>query len=107
MHCHHLVDLFFSFPGTSCLKLCNDLNLLCLNFFTELKAFLENLKEQWSNKQKEVEATLEELTEDSTDQAPLPKKRKRGKNTEPKEQLSDPFAKYAAELQIEMFTKVS
>ena len=68
---------------------------------------MENLKEQWSNKQKEVEARFEELAEDSTGQAPLPKKRKRGKNKEPKEQLSDSFAKYAAELQIEMFAKVS
>lgn len=35
------------------------------------------------------------------------KKRKRGKKTVPQQQRTDAFAKYATELQIEMFVKVS
>lgn len=65
-----------------------------------------DLKEQWVNKQKNVEEKFLELEEESKVQRPLPKKQKRGKKTEPQEQLSDPFATYAAEIQIEMFTKV-
>lgn len=53
-----------------------------------------------------MEEKFLELEEESKVQRPLPKKRKRGKKTEPQEQLSDPFATYAAEIQIEMFTKV-
>lgn len=77
-----------------------------LHFHTELKAFLVDLKEQWLNKQKHVEEKFLELDEESKVQGSLPKKRKRRKKTEPQEQLSDPFAKCAAEIQIEMFTKV-
>lgn len=35
----------------------------------------------------------------------VPKKRKRGKKKELQQHFSDPFAKYAAELQVEFFTK--
>ena len=77
-----------------------------LHFETELKAFLVDLKEQWRNKQKDMEEKYLEFDEESKVQGPLPKKRKRWKKTEPQEQPSDPFAKYAAEIQIEMFTKV-
>lgn len=58
-------------------------------------------------KQKEVEAKFLELEEEAAIQGPLPKKRKRGKKTVPQQQRTDAFAKYAAELQIEMFVKVS
>ena len=54
-----------------------------------------------------MEEKFLELDKESKVQGPLPKKRKRGKKTEPREQLSDPFATYAAEIQIEMFTKVT
>ena len=64
-----------------------------------------DLKEQWVNKQNDVEEKFLELDEESIVQGPLPKRRKRGK-TAPRGQLSDPFATYAAEIQIEMFTKV-
>ena len=37
----------------------------------------------------------------------IAKKRKRGKKTVPQQKRTDAFAKYAAELQIEMFVKVS
>lgn len=67
---------------------------------------MENLKEYWDNKQKEVENRFLELSDsEPVAQEPKAKKRKRGKK-EVKQSLSDPFAKYAAELQIEFFTKV-
>ena len=37
----------------------------------------------------------------------IAKKRKRGKKTVPQQQRTDAFAKYAGELQIEMFVKIS
>lgn len=54
-----------------------------------------------------MEAKFLELEEEAAIQEPLPKKRKRGKKTVPQQQRTDAFAKYAAELQIEMFVKVS
>lgn len=68
---------------------------------------MDNLKDQWEEKQKEVEAKFLELEEEAAIQGSLPKKRKRGKKTVPQQQQTDAFAKYAAELQIEMFVKVS
>ena len=74
---------------------------------SELKAFLNNHKEGWENKQTEVEAAACSLRKSQKEKGPLPKKkRKRGKKSEPQEQLSNSFANYAAELRIEMFAKV-
>lgn len=54
-----------------------------------------------------MEAKFLELEEEAAIEGPLAKKRKRGKKTVPQQQRTDAFAKYAAELQIEMFVKVS
>lgn len=71
-------------------------------FLSELKAFLNNLRDQWVTKQKEGEERFLDLSEgQQTVQEPRPKKRKRGKKVA--QQPSDPFAKYAAELQIDFF----
>lgn len=76
-------------------------------FFSELKVFLQNLKEYWVNKQREVDDRFLELDSQLTAQEPKTKKWKRGKKEPPQQQYpSDPFAKYAAELEIEFFTKV-
>ena len=68
--------------------------------------FLENLKEDWVKRQKEAEERFLELGEQCGTREPLPKKRKRGKKTNPEDQ-TDPFANYAAQLQIEFFVKVN
>lgn len=68
--------------------------------------FLENLKENWAKRQKEVEERFLELGEQCGNQEPLPKKRKRGKKKS-LEDHTDPFANYAAQLQIEFFVKVT
>ena len=68
--------------------------------------FLENLKEKWTNKQRQVEERFLELEEQCGNQEPLPKKMKRGKKKK-LENYPDPFAKYAAELQVEFFVKVN
>lgn len=60
---------------------------------------MDSQKEYWANKEKEVQETFFELEEQVTWE--------RGKKKEPQQHLSDPFAKYAAELQVEFFTKVS
>ena len=67
--------------------------------------FLENLKEKWTNKQREVEERFLELEEQCGNQEPLPNKEKRGKKK--LEDYPDPFAKYAAELQVEFFVKLN
>ena len=64
------------------------------------------LKEYWVNKQKEVEERFLDLSEkESMVLGPQPKKRKIVQKKTQKD-LSDSFAKQAAELQIEFFTKV-
>jgi len=70
---------------------------------------LDSQKEYWAKKGKEVEERFLELETEITCvvQKHEPKKRKRGKRKEPQQHFSDPFAKYAAELQVEFFTKVS
>lgn len=71
---------------------------------------MDSQKEYWANKEKEVGETFLKLEEQVTCavQKNVPKKRKRGKKKELLQQhFSDPFAKYAAELQVEFFTKVS
>ena len=69
--------------------------------------FLINQKDYWTAKQGEVEERFLEMEVEGKCpvQEPKPKKRKRGKGPQP--QLSDPYAKYAAELQIQFFTKVN
>lgn len=68
--------------------------------------FLDSLKEYWENKQKEVEKRFLDLSKkQSMILGPQSKKRKRGQK-ETQKDLSDSFAKQAAELQIEFFTKV-
>ena len=68
--------------------------------FSELKVFLDSLKEYWVNKQKEVEERFLDLSKkESMVLGPPPKKRTQ-------QDLSDSFAKQAAELQFEFFTKV-
>ena len=69
--------------------------------------FLENLKENWIKRQKEVEERFLELEEQCGNEEPLPKKRKRGKKKKLMEDHTDPFANYAAQLQIEFFVKVN
>ena len=79
--------------------------MLRIVFLLELKAFLNDLRDQWVTKQKEVEERFLDLSEgQQTVQEPRPKKRKRGQKVA--QQPLDPFAKYAAELQIDFFTKV-
>ena len=69
--------------------------------------FLQGLKEYWVNKQKEVEERFLDLSnKQSMVLGPQSKKRKRGQKETQKDQLSDSFAKQAAELQIEFFAKV-
>lgn len=69
---------------------------------------MDSQKEYRENKEKEVEETFLKLEEQviCAVQKNVPKKRKRGKK-ELQQHFSDPFAKYAAELQVEFFTKVS
>ena len=68
--------------------------------------FLDSLKEYWENKQKEVEKRFLDLSKkQSMILGPQSNKRKRGQK-EAQKDLSDSFAKQAAELQIEFFTKV-
>lgn len=56
-----------------------------------------------------MEETVLKLEEQVTCavQKNVSKKRKRGKKKELQQHFSDPFAKYAAELQVEFFTEVS
>lgn len=70
---------------------------------------MDSQKEYWANKEKEVEETFLELEEQVTCavQKPVPKQKMEKREEEPQQHFSDPFAKYAAELQVEFFTKVS
>ena len=71
-----------------------------------LKPFCLNLKS--GGKKNEVETAFLKLEEMSNAEEPGKKKQKRGRKIQPGFQLSSSsFAKYAAELQIEMFSKVS
>ena len=75
----------------------------------ELKEFLDGCKEQWINKQKEVEQRFLELEkkDQSAVKEPKQKKTKRTKKESQQFPISeDSFAKYAAELQIEFYVKV-
>lgn len=72
-----------------------------------LKPFCLNLK-SGGKKQNEVETAFLKLKEMSNAEEPGRKKQKRGRKIQPGFQLSSSsFAKYAAELQIEMFSKLS
>lgn len=67
---------------------------------------MQNQKNYWVNKQNEVEGKFLELSEShSTAEEPKAKKRKRVAKVANQSQ-PDPFAKYAAKLQIEFFIKV-
>ena len=73
-----------------------------------LKPFCLNLKSGGKKKQNEVETAFLKLEEMTNAEEPGKKKQKRGRKIQPGFQLSSTsFAKYAAELQIEMFSKVS
>lgn len=66
------------------------------------------LEEWWKKKQNEVETAFLKLEEMTNAEEPGKKKQKRGRKIRPGFQLSSTsFAKYAAELPIEMFSKVS
>lgn len=78
-------------------------------FFSDLKDFLNNQKDYWMAKQKEVEERFMEVDEEGQDpdlMAPKPRKRKRTTKGVPLSK-EDPYARFAAELQIIFFTKVS
>ena len=73
-----------------------------------LKPFCLNLKSGGKKKQNEVETAFLKQEEMSNAEEPGKEKQKRGRKIQPGFLLSSsPFAKYAAELQIEMFSKVS
>ena len=80
-----------------------------ISFFSDLKDFLNNQKDYWVAKQKEVEERFMEVDEEGQDpdlMAPKPRKRKqKTKGVPPSKE--DPYARFAAELQIIFFTKVS
>lgn len=78
--------------------------------FSDFEKFLTSRKEEWETKQKEVEAKFLELSSLSDKLAAVPsgpKKRKRKTKSDsyPEVQL-DPYATYAAELQVSFFRKV-
>ena len=69
---------------------------------------LNSRKEHSVNKQKEVEERFLELqqVQPSCDQEPRKKRKEKTKKEPQMRSREDPFAKYAAELQIEFFVKV-
>lgn len=70
----------------------------------ELTAFLGSQNDFWLNKQKEVEKRFLDLKNgQSTFQEPKKKKRKRCGKEPPPCPSDEPFAKFAAQLQIEFF----
>lgn len=79
--------------------------------FLELQMFLDGQVDYWSDKQKEVEQRFLELEKQdqsaSSYKEPKQKRRKRTKKETQKLPSEDPFSKYAAQLQIEFFVKVS
>ena len=82
--------------------------VLCL---TDLEIFLTSHKEQWENKQTEVEAKFLELSSladeisNNVKESRL-KKRKRSAKAAHFQGQDDPFASYAATLQVDFFRKV-
>lgn len=84
-----------------------------MKLFSEFKKFLTNLKLEWETKQQNVECRFVELSSMS-DQlrktSEEPKRKRKKRNVQPvktiKQQLEDPYATFAAELQIEFFKKV-
>ena len=79
-------------------------------FLQELKAFLLGCKEYWCNKQSEIERKFLELEEANCNNIQEPKKKRRKRsNKENKLPLATKhknLATFAAELQIEIFTKL-
>ena len=84
-------------------------NYICFFLFSDLKEFLNNQKDYWMSKQKEVEERFMEVDKEGQDpdlMAPKPRKRKRTTKEVPPSK-DDPYARFAAELQTIFFTKVS
>ena len=79
--------------------------------FSDFERFLRSQREEWQAKQKEVDEKFLELSSLSDELAAAPsvaKKRKRARNSNSCPQVQqDPFAPYAAELQVSFFKKVA
>ena len=77
-------------------------------FVLDLETFLTNSKQQWESKQKEIESQFLQLSDMAAAcDEPSPKRKKRDRTKCQPQVQKDPFASYAAQLQVVYFKKVS